>query len=392
MSKVLDTVDVAVLGCGAVGAAVAYFLARDGARVAVIERGGPGSGTSGRCEGNLLMATKTKEDMLLLAQESLRLFEKLSSELELPFSFEREGSLYLYTDEADKHTLHDRVAFLKDRGVAARVLEKEQITKAEPRIGPKVTAALECDEDISVYPPAFVNSLLQGARAKGASFHSGTSVKEILLDNEGRVSGVDTDAGVVKARWVINCMGVWSPPVSEAIGVPLPIQPRHGVIVVTEPVPGFLRRNVTEAGYISAKGPSSQSAADPYGIGFIAEPTFRGNLLLGSSRVFRGHSTTVPLEIVDAIVRRALSFIPDLASVNVIRAFAGLRPWTPDGRPIVGTTSVPGYILATGHEGEGIALAPVTGRIVSDLVRDGQTDLPIEALNVDRFQASEVRQ
>ena len=133
-------------------------------------------------------------------------------------------------------------------------------------------------------------------------------------------------------------------------------------------VRGLFRRALTEAGYMTLRTGGSQDAREqPV---FVVEPTFRGNLLIGSSRRFLGEDTTVDHQLVRDIMARAVHFSSRLASVPVIRTFAGLRPWTPDNRPIVGEVpDLPGYVLATGHEGEGIGLAPATAEMVAGVVR-----------------------
>lgn len=124
--------------------------------------------------------------------------------------------------------------------------------------------------------------------------------------------------------------------------------------MVTEEAPGLIRRTVTEAGYMADRAAAGDGTRPA--VAFVAEPTGRGNLLLGSSRRFCGARTDVDPDLFTAIVARAVGFLPGLARVRAIRSFAGLRPWTPDNRPIVGESgAIPGYVLATGHEGRASA-------------------------------------
>jgi sarcosine oxidase subunit beta len=114
--------------------------------------------------------------------------------------------------------------------------------------------------------------------------------------------------------------------------------------------------------------------------------TASGTLLLGSSRQFVGLDRSVSLAVIQAIAARAIRFLPRLARVNVIRSYAGLRPWTPDHLPLIGPVAhIPGFYLATGHEGAGIGLAPITGRLIADWITGAELPLIAGDLLPDRF-------
>lgn len=117
-----------------------------------------------------------------------------------------------------------------------------------------------------------------------------------------------------------------------------------------------------------------------------------GNTLIGSSRRFVGFDVSVSPYVAAAVLERACRFIPQLRRSGIVRSFAGLRPHTPDGKPIIGESGkVPGYFVAAGHEGEGLGLAPVTGRIIADLILDGSSPFWRSNLSVDRFESGRDR-
>ena len=138
-----------------------------------------------------------------------------------------------------------------------------------------------------------------------------------------------------------------------------------------------------EAGYTQAVGSDERGLA----IAAVVEHTLSGNILLGSSREFAGFDRSVNPDVITAIVARALRFFPRLKSVHAIRTYAGLRPYTPDHRPIIAEAdTVKGFCVATGHEGAGICLGPITGRLISQMITGQETELPTEQLSLSRLR------
>lgn len=368
-----DRADVVVLGAGIVGAAIARELTVLGARVVIVDSSEPGGGSSGRCDGNILVQTKLHSPELILTRRAIDGYRRWERELERDIKFEQSGSMVFFTDDAQVSAGRDRAALLRDLGVSAELLDEDEVRRREPALDGPLIGGIDCHEDASVYPPFVVYALLDDAVSRGARLKPNTRALSVLTGADGSVRGVATDAGEIHAPWVINAMGVWSDDLEVDDGIDLPIRPRQGVLLVTEEVPGLFNRAVTEGAYMALR---ANGTADPKAPPvFVAEPTFRGNILIGSSRRFVGHSTDPDPDLVLAIAERASYFASALSKVKIIRTFAGLRPWTPDSYPIVGAVDrLPGYVLATGHEGEGIAMAPVTAEMVSQLVIGGDPD------------------
>lgn len=373
-SRVADAV---VLGAGIIGAAIARELSVRGAAVTVIESGEPGGGSSGRCDGSVLIQTKHDETGVRLTRQSIEGYRRWIDDLSIDIRFEQPGSLVFFTDEEQMSVGRRRVEWLREIGVKADLIDEDEVRIREPSLDGPLVGGIDCYEDASVYPPFVVSALLSDAVGRGVRLMTRTRALRVLSTPDGRVRGVETDNGIVRAPWVINAMGVWSPKLQVVSGISLPIRPRQGVLLVTEEAPGLIRRSVTEAAYMELRaGDSSDLKASPV---FVAGPTFRGNILIGSSRRFLGHTTAVDPELVKAIARRAAYFASALGEVKIIRSFAGLRPWTPDNHPIVGTVDqLTGYVLATGHEGEGIGLAPVTADMVCQIVTGHERDSSLE--------------
>jgi glycine/D-amino acid oxidase-like deaminating enzyme len=196
---------------------------------------------------------------------------------------------------------------------------------------------------------------------------------------------VITRSGEVATETIVCAAGVWSNQVAGQVGIKTPIRPRKGHILVTAKAPGLICHPLLEGGYAA----TVQSASEDLEVAFVAEMTASGTLLLGSSRQFAGYDRTVSLPVMRAVAGRAARFLPSLArnGVKVIRSYAGLRPWSPDHLPLIGPVeAVPGFYLAAGHEGAGIGLAPVTGRLVADWITGAELPSFAEEVRPDRFE------
>jgi glycine/D-amino acid oxidase-like deaminating enzyme len=197
------------------------------------------------------------------------------------------------------------------------------------------------------------------------------------------------DGTRLEADAVVLAAGVWTPALVRELGVRLPIRPRKGHLVVAARGHRFGSVKVMEFGYLATKF-GRQRAADPeaerYGVALVYEPTMSGNFLLGSSREFVGFDTTPDMAVARAIVRRALRFYPTMRNASALRVYAGLRPWTPDHRPVIGPVdAVPGLVVAAGHEGDGVGLSAVTGALVRDVLHERGPLVDLDPLRWDRF-------
>jgi sarcosine oxidase subunit beta len=229
--------------------------------------------------------------------------------------------------------------------------------------------------DAQVNPISLCLALAEAARRMGARILTHTQVTDISVAN-GEVAGVVTSRGNIKTDIVVNAAGVHAPLIGKMVGVDLPIRPRRGQVLVTESVPQFLKRVMICSRYITSKFNSHQ-AQDHLGVGLALEQTQAGTLLIGSTREFVGYDRSVTPEGVRSILRHATHLVPVIGELNIIRAFAGLRPHTPAGMPILGKVDgAERFIAAAGHEGDGIALSPITGFLIAELIATGE--MPID--------------
>lgn len=183
---------------------------------------------------------------------------------------------------------------------------------------------------------------------------------------------------------MVNAAGTWGGQVARLAGVELPVLPRRGFVLVTEPLPKVVRHKVYAADYV-ADVASDSAALQTSG---VVEGTAAGPVLIGASRERVGFDRTLSTEVLRRLAAQAVALFPVLGTVRALRTYAGFRPYLPDHLPAIGPDpTVPGLLHACGHEGAGVGLAPVTGLIVAACVTDSQLPLDIAPFAPDRFMA-----
>ncbi len=386
------SVDAAVIGSGAIGSACAYFLARSGMRVALVERGGLASGTSGACDGNIMAQDHLPGYDTSLTLESNRIFQRLTQELDWDFEYIQKGSILVIETEEEREFMLERMRQQIEGGLQVRFVDSQELYDQEPLLAPGLLGAIECATDADCMPIHLAVALARGARHHGAAIHTYEAVKAISLDPQGRVAGLSTDRREIRTPRIVNCAGAWAPAIGKMVGLDIPITPRRGQLVVVEQAAPVGHRKISEAHYIMAKfHPELTEGTDSemlkYGVAFVFELTAAGTMLLGSSREFAGYDTRTTHPVIRAITRRAIRYIPALADLHCIRTYAGLRPFTPDHLAIISPVEeVPGFYIAAGHEGNGIGLAPLTGQLMSEIILGQPTTVDVAPLRWSRFR------
>ena len=174
------------------------------------------------------------------------------------------------------------------------------------------------------------------------------------------------------------------------VDVDIPIYPRKGHIIVASRQQPVGLRKIQEFGYLLSKFDGERKVDETtkkYGVALVFEPTASQNFLIGSSRQFNGYDTKVDWNVVRCMARRATRFFPEIADMTYIRTYSGLRPWTEDHFPIIShVDEVPNFYIAAGHEGDGISLAAITGKVIQEMLCGEETSIPIEPLRYDRFE------
>lgn len=393
MHKVFDVV---VIGGGVMGLSTSYYLLKGGKRVLLIEKEQIGAGASGACDDMILLQSKKPGISLQLAFESMEMYRGLSKELEMDVEFETRGGMILIENAQQLAVMEEYVEQQKMYGLEVDIIDKKEVMKRQPHVRDGIIASTYSNRDSQVNPLKVMRGFLKKSNQLGIVVIKGTAIKEISpFKDYWKLTFENGQA--VETQCIVNAAGAWTPQIGKMIGIEIPIIPKKGQIAVTEQIPPIGETNVWSAEYIVSKlkPELNKKKNDIYGelgIGFSFTQTTDGNYLIGSTRENAGYDRETNLTALNILVKQAVSFFPIMKNVNIIRSFAGLRPASEDGKPIIGEVeSRKGFYIASGHEGDGIALAPITGKLLSDMIRGIHVPYNIEELNIKRFeQRSEV--
>lgn len=385
--------DVVVIGGGVIGAAVSYYLAKNGIEVCLVEKRGITDGTSSRCDGHIAIYDSIPGPHCKLSKKSLEYFPGLSDELGIDIGWAQEGTLLLAESEAEYEVVKTHCALMvEEENLPYRILDRKEVQEIEPHVAKDVVGGLDVACDGTLNPMALGQGFSYGAQKLGAKVMAYTSVSDIKLNNRGQLEKVITDKGDISTPRVVNAAGVWAPEIGRMVGLDIPIKPRQGHIIVGQRTFPITKRPVCEFGYIMAKlgtgGYERQVTAEmeAFGVALVLEPTEAGNFIFGSSRRFVGMSVTSDNRVIKAMAQRAVRFYPILGELNAIRSYVGCRPWTPDNSPIISDTEIPGFYIAAGHEGNGIGMSAMTGKLMSEIVCELPTSIPAGSFGWDRFR------
>jgi sarcosine oxidase subunit beta len=373
----MQTADVVIIGGGIVGSSIAYHLTANGCRnVLVIEReSAQGKGSTGKSMGGVRAQFSTPVS-IQMSLYSIPFYASFEGRLGHPCDYRPQG--YLFCATTDQHMAYLRKNYsqqvrmgLKD----VRVMAAEEIRNLFPQLrADDIIGGSFCSSDGFVDPYSAMNGFMTWAADHGAALWRSTAVTGLTRDASG-ITSVETTRGSVAARKVVNCAGAWAASVAALAGVELPVQPLRRMLVPSEPFDGF---------------PHTAPMIVDMSNGFHFRPEARGFLLAWNDpEETPGFKTDFDAAFVEKILTRAADRVPCFANlpVNPKRAWAGLYEMTPDHHPILGQApGVPGFFLANGFSGHGVMHAPATGKILSDLILTGKTDL-IDAslLSLKRF-------
>ena len=386
--KATDTV---VIGGGVIGTAVAYYLGTEGAEVTLCDTRDIAGGTSSACDGQVLVSNKKPGYDSDMALKSQALLEAMAPDLPIDIEHAPQGSLLPIDSEDDLGAAQEYVDRQRAVGLPMELLDRQETRSECPALAGDMAGAVLCPQDSVLNPMALAFATAEGARQRGAHIHAFTEVLDIELNGDGAVSAVVTSRGKIPTRCAVIAAGVWSRSLGEKLGLQFPVRPRKGHVLVAQRGQPPYQGNMQEFGYVMTKSGQRRTGdiepeMEEYGVAFVYEATPAGNFLVGSSREFVGMSPGSNPEIMRLIARRAVRFLPEIADVNVIRTYTGFRPWTADGRPIISEVKeVPGLYVATGHEGDGICLAAVSGRLMADMITGTSPIVDPSPLSLDRF-------
>jgi glycine oxidase len=359
--------DIIVLGAGIVGLATARALARRRMRVTVVTRDEPGCGASLAGAGMLEVhfPAPIPPALAVLCERSRALYDMFAAELLAETGYDigidTAGTIALATDEAERADLASQAKAIK----GSKPMDREEAWLAmEPGLGRGLKGALFLPDDHSIDPVRVCRALLMAAERAGARVMRGVTATGWLVEG-GRVAGLATDAGPLKARLTVNAGGAWA---GQLPGLPftVPVHPVKGQLVHLIPsrMPGHVLQVRT--------------------LYMVPRPG-EGRVILGATVEEAGYDVRPTAGGVRQLLEGGIRLFPDLAGAEITEIRVGLRPGTPDGIPILGRTPLDGLLLASGPFRKGILLAPVVSDIVSRLAAGEDPGVPLEPYSVTRF-------
>jgi glycine oxidase len=379
-----ERADVLVIGGGVIGLSIAWRAAQRGLQVIVADPA-PGSGATHAAAGMLTPvaeAAYAEKELFRLGRESLLAYPAFAAELTgltgEPTGFRQCGTLQVAYDSGDLAVLDELQVLQETLGVATRRLTARESRAAEPMLDPSVRGGLLAEDDGSVDPRLLIRALLAAASAAGARLIRQAAAEITIATGRpggtgqasgtGRAEGaVLADGTLVVARWVVLAAG-WQSAAMAGLpdGIAPPLRPVKGQILRLRPTPATLAAGLPP-GLLARTVRGIVRGSSVYLV-----PRQSGELVIGATQEELGPDTRVTAGGVWDLLRDARTLVPGITELELAEAVAGLRPGTPDNAPVIGPSSVPGLVFATGHFRAGVLLAPATASIVADYLATGR--------------------
>lgn len=379
----MENPDAIVIGAGIVGACTALSLINAGMKVLIIDRSTVSSGTTGAGEGNILVSDKEPGPELTLALRSRDLWFEFQEDVGDSFELEAKGGLVVAReDDSQLRSFSDNQS---RHGVVIENVVGRELRELEPFLNPEINSGIFYPQDAQCQPMLAAAQMIRRVIERGGSLMANTEVTKIDVI-AGKTTGVSTTQGKFYSPIVINAAGTWASSVAKLAGSSLPIAPRRGFILVTEPAPQYIFHKVYDSAYVTNVASSNADLQTST----VVEGTRSGTILIGASRERVGFDGAMNYAILRTLAAQATSLFPILRNVRLLRAYKGFRPYAPDHLPIIGQDSyVEGLWHCAGHEGAGIGLAPGSASLLTDTILGRNTFMDASVFSPNRF--SEVR-
>jgi sarcosine oxidase subunit beta len=368
--------DIVIIGGGVVGCSIAYNLAKLGAKnIILLEKNTLASGSTGRCGAGIRQQFGTKMNCIL-ARESIKIFENLSQELEYDIELNQGGYLILAYTEKEVNQFKKNVALEQSLNIKARFITVEEAKEIVPPLNTEgILAATFCPTDGHANPFKTNFAYAEAAERLGVKIYTFTEVKEIETENH-KIVAVNTDKGKVLTPMVVNAAGGYSGIIGKMVGVDIPVYSQRHQILITEPVDPLFRPMLMS---FSRNFYGQQTPHGSIIMGF-GDPNERKDGDIGSSWQFA-----------QEMAQKMTAVLPLLKEVSMVRQWAGLYNMSPDAQPILGEhPQIEGFYMAIGFSGHGFMLAPITSKLIAELIFKKRTSLPIDKLDIGRFERGEL--
>ncbi len=362
-----------VLGGGVIGLATAFELSRRNFDVTVLEKTSCGGQASGAAAGMLAPYSEIGEDpddFFKLCLDSLRMYKKWQAEVKgmskMDFEFSESGSLHAVYHDADVLALETRQSWQRDWGAETELIMGDRLWEMEPSLSKEIKAAMYYPEESHVFAPDYVKALEAACRLNGVQIFEQLEQVDVV-DWKESITLRAKDGRVFKGDRLIVCSGAWSSELEEVFGVRIPVYPIRGQICAYEvPVEQIKHIVYTSQGYLVPKA--------------------NGTLVNGASEDIAGFRTDVTEKGIARLTNWNKKVFPFLEKETPFHTWAGLRPATQDGFPLIGKLEeAPHVVFATGHYRNGILLSPITAVAVADLLDEKEPYSPLASCKPERF-------
>lgn len=376
--------DVCIIGGGLVGTSIAYYLSRTKKKVVLLERKSIGSGTA-RATFGLLVIQLFKyfgvvDSYLRICRESLEMYMNLQEELKADFQYRQTGGLVVIKDKEDYKAKADLARTLQSKNVDVRILDRKQTMELAPALKPDdILGASFSPIEAELNPLLLADAFTRNAVKNGVEVFCDNPVTSIEMQGN-RVHTVITPKERFHADYVVNAGGKWAGEVGKLVGVDIPMLLQRGQVLVTgvmEPLLDIAVQHIPPA------------ETDELGRHLVRSTEIRqmmsGNLIMGGTREDHQTELAVTLEGITSIAKRAVDLVPAVRRARIIRAYSGVRNIPRDGLPVLGfVDEIEGWVNAVMHVG--VTLAPISGKLIADLIDQGRPSLEIEDFAWSRFR------
>jgi glycine/D-amino acid oxidase-like deaminating enzyme len=356
LKKEFETI---IIGGGAIGSSIAYHLSEvQSEGILVIEKEFPMGGTTGSTQAWVWVHSKTPSWYGEFSMYSSELYGYLPRKIG-DIEFNRTGGLAPFFTPAEKEHAKRLAESQAQVGIEIKVLDRDELLSLEPALSPNVLGATYSSIDGNVNPMRLVEQYMRAAKKNGVEYSYYNKV--MAIEKKQGTYSVTSQKGTFTCKHLILSAGVWSVEVGQMLGIKIPVRPVRGQVVITEPLAPLLKH--TLAG---------------------VRQSSNGEVLIGYSKEEVGFDRRTTMDVLQETANFAINLVPSLAKANIVRSFSGLRVMPQDEYPIIGKVPNMDNLYVTAMH-SGITLSPLVGTLITELITEGETSIPIDKFSITRF-------
>lgn len=363
--------EVLIIGGGLMGFSTALQLAKRGTRCIVLDKDSPGRHASGVNAGGLRQLNRHPAE-IPLSVAAAEMWHDIKSMVDSDCDSHFPGQIRVAENSEDMQLLEARAAMVRGLGFEhEEIIGQQALYRLAPALKPNCVGALICRNDGYARPFHALDAFRRKACSLGVKYYSSARVDEIDHGKKGwRLS---TPKGEFRASVLVNCSGAWAGRIATALDEPVPLEPRAPMLMITERLPRFIE---------PVFGAASRKLS--------LKQMQNGTLLIGGAHLaeldFEHQTTDMNWRKLAVSARTVMALFPQLENVRIVRCWAGIEAFMPDNLPVIDSSSTSADAFhAFGFSAHGFQLSPIVGKILSQLILDGQTEFPIEPFSIKRF-------